>query len=112
MNSEMLAHVFGSVLALEKCLANTRQTVSENGFRRVQILCQLERYSEVVEKMRQTANHLQLAVARKNRIEIVRLLQVIYGLNHMVRPEILATFVSVLHSQPAKSIPVDAVSIH
>lgn len=111
-NSSLLAHVFGSVMALEKCLANTRDTVSKNGFRRAQVLGQLERYGEVVEKMRQTANHLQLAIARKNSLEIVRLLQVIYGLNHMVRPEILSTFVSVLHSKPAKYIPAAEASLH
>ena len=112
MEDNLLAHVFGSVQALEKCLANTRDTVSKNGFRRAQILCQLESYGEVVAKMRQTANHLQLAIARNNRIETVRLLQVIYGLNHMVRPEILSTFVSVLHSKPAKVIPVAEASMH
>jgi hypothetical protein len=49
----------------------------------------LPEFERVVEHMRRTANKLQLHVAAKNISDIVRDLRIFYGLNHLVRPELL-----------------------
>lgn len=90
MSAELISHVFSAVITLERILGEAEVAVAHRE--------DLKQYAEpiksqaaVVDQMRRTANKLQLKLASKDRPECYRLISIFYGLNQMVRPEILKT---------------------
>ena len=54
---------------------------------------------EALIKMRRLANKLQLEIARKNWLAAVRTMQIIYGLNHMIRADLHSAFAQLSQAQ-------------
>ena len=91
-NKEIIPNVYASLLGLERKIKTIRTIQSNSSDKSTQVNASLEEQEKVLKHMRQTANKLQLALAKKDAIEIARLLQIYYGLNHMVQPEVVSTF--------------------
>lgn len=92
MSHEIITHVFASLQSLEKNMSAIKQLASEQKHPDKEITTMVPQQEEVLATMRRTANHLQLHVAKKDSRNIVRSLQIFYGLHQMVRPDILKTF--------------------
>ncbi len=105
MDNELIKRVFAIVQALEKCHRSSRRMAESNPSRsgmnhssksgtelNRKIDEALNQQEEMLIRMRRQANKLQIFFARKDWLETVHTLQIFYGLNHMVRPEIMATY--------------------
>ncbi len=92
MDSSIVTHVFCSIQALEKLLENSRKMLVEQRHQPLSVHTAVLQQARALRAMRQSANNLQLEVARKDWISAVRSLQIYYGLNSLVRPEIVTTF--------------------
>jgi len=67
---------------------------------------------KVIRQMRRTANKLQIQLAQENWNEVVRSLQIFYGLRQIVRPEIMATFQSLANKELKLSVMSEDTVIH
>jgi|GEM_PF-6694938 len=92
MDSQIIVHVFAAIQALEKCHDNSRRMLGEQKTQPLSVHTALLQQSRILRAMRQSANNLQLELARKDWIKATRSLKIYYGLNNMIRPEIMATF--------------------
>jgi hypothetical protein len=92
MNKELIPHVFASVQSLERYLTNIHNMLTDNETEKREIRAALPQMEKMVRQMRRVANKLQLEVAAEDTNAVNRSLQIFYGLNHMIRPEILAAF--------------------
>lgn len=88
MNEQIIPHVFGSLHTLERYLERVTTLIDTHAEMKA-IAKMLPEFERVVEHMRRTANKLQLHVASKNISDVVRDLRIFYGLNHLLRPELL-----------------------
>lgn len=92
MDTSIVIHVFAAIQALEKCLENSRRMLKEQRQQPLSVHTSLLQQTRMLRSMRQAANTLQLDVARRDWVSAVRTLQIYYGLNKMVRSEIMGTF--------------------
>ena len=87
-NKALLPRLFSSLSSLERSFEFLMDKLAEKD-----LIDQTRPYttelSKVLTKMRRTANLLQLTVAKNDIHGSFRLLNVFYGLNYMVRPELL-----------------------
>lgn len=91
MDKRIITHVFAAVQSLEKCLSKVKTLAPEAGAERTELEQLIPQQEEVLDKMRRTANRLQLEMARKDWNASVRSLRIFYGLNHLVRRDLLKT---------------------
>lgn len=92
MKKEMVVHMFATVQSLEKCVAQNRRMLAESNTQPGHARAAVEQQQRVLTQMRRVANRLQLLLVKKDWVEIVRLTSVFYGLNSLVRPEIMSMF--------------------
>jgi len=96
---KILAAVFSSLQGLEKCV-QTSVRLHNASERQTRITADsLREQARVLNQMRKEANLLQLRLASDSWDDIVRSLQVYYGLRQMVRPEIMSTFQGLANSE-------------
>lgn len=99
-----LPHIYGTLNSLERYLGSIKKKTegpAQDNFKFLkQLAPQLE---QTLTNMRKAANRLQFAIAANKHEEIVRELKVFYGLNHLLRPEILAAYLQVSHGQEVAS---------
>jgi len=89
MNKQIIPHVFGSLQTLERYVDQIRSSASRDGQLGREVANLLRQSESVLQNMRRTANRLQLQLAAKDAGAVVRSLRIFYGLNHIVRPELL-----------------------
>lgn len=95
MNTKIAIHVFGALQGLEKSFETIKSQAHELGSEHEEIRALLPKQEEILIDMRRTANLLQLHLAKKDWSEAVRSLKIFYGLNQLVRTDILKAFATV-----------------
>ena len=91
MSQPVLAHLFGALLTLERGVEELQKLLPE-GETPEPFHGELEQVVRVVGQMRITANNLQLQIAQQDWSGTARSLEMFYGLNSMVKPELIALF--------------------
>lgn len=86
-NKEIIIHVFSSLQSLEKYLDSIKKLVRG----KEKTADGLVQHEKVIRCMRRMANKIQLDVAHDDWDAAVRSLKIFYGLNHMIRPELVST---------------------
>lgn len=98
MNKELLLHTFAALQSLERCFEKTKELLSNNRDELSPELSQLVEtiptQEEVLVKLRRYANDLQISFARGDQAKTLKTLKIFYGLLGLVRPELVATYVS------------------
>jgi len=113
MKNELITHVFGAVQGLEKYSTQINSLLDANKNKANLLTSNPEEHNKVIKHMRRIANKLQLEVAKNNTSESYRLLKLFYGLNSLVRPEVLSTFVILSRKNTKRIHRVDQVaSLH
>ncbi|MFN8389100.1 MAG: hypothetical protein U0136_02275 [Bdellovibrionota bacterium] len=102
MNKELIPHVFASVQSLERYVQNIRSLIGDSSSEHESIRAACPDFERVVKQMRRVANKLQFEVAADDNAAIVRSLQIFYGLNHMVRPEVITAFLTLTRGKEAR----------
>jgi len=92
MDNSTVTRAFATLQALEKCHANSEKMTRQASDTSSTVLAGLLEQKKVLTSMRRVANRLNLEVARSDVRATHRSLQIFYGMNALVRPEILATF--------------------
>ena len=108
MNPELITHVFASLQSLEKCLSTVKKLLPGQEEDYSDIARILPEQERVLQQMRRIANKLQLEVARGDWAGGVRSLKIFYGLNHMIRFDLLHAF-STLSRKEAPETKINAV---
>ena len=96
---KVLAAVFSSLQGLEKCVQTSKRLHNALPSPSNLVAQAIKDQNCVLSQMRRTANKLQLQFASDDWDDIVRSLQVFYGLRQMVRPEIMSTFQSLANKE-------------
>lgn len=110
MSQELLSHVFGSLQGLEKTISDIKDA-STSKPQLEAVPADLREQERVVRHMRRVANRLQFEFACGDWKNIVRSLNIFYGLNSMVRPSVMAVYAALLDiANPFDSIESKAVS--
>jgi len=99
MKQTILVNIFSTLQSLEKVASQNRQMAQGYTSKMPSTSSSLDQQEQVLRKMRRTANRLQFEFVTNNWDAAVRLLNVFYGLNHMVRPEIMTSFASLVNKQ-------------
>lgn len=89
MNKRVITHVFAAVQNLEKSMAQVKDLLTTRPKEHAELQQIIPQQEEVLKKMRRTANRLQFELAREDWYAAIRSLRVFYGLNHLVRKDIL-----------------------
>ena len=91
MSQPVLAHLFGALLTLERGIEEIGKLIAE---REVDpsFQAELAQISRIITQMRVTANTLQLQIAQHDWEGTTRSLEMFYGLNSMVKPELISLF--------------------
>ena len=111
MNKELIPHVFASLQSLERYVDIIKSSLESSDHTGNELRAMVPQYETTLKKMRRTANKLQFQVAADNQQQIIRSLRIFYGLNHMVRPEILSSFLSLSKgSKTVGSVTPEAVA--
>ncbi len=92
MKTEIAIHVFASLQGLEKTFETVKSQALERKSEHAEVISMLPKQEEILIDMRRAANLLQLNIAKKDWFAAVRSLQIFYGLNQLVRPDILKAF--------------------
>lgn len=109
-NKTLLPRLFASLSSLERSFEFLMDKLAEKDLLEdSQVFTQ--EISRVLTKMRRTANLLQIAVAKNDVLAAFRLLNVFYGLNFMVRPELLQSLDRLSAGIDLTSPPVEEISL-
>lgn len=100
MQKEIVYRVFSTVQSLEQQVENLKNQLGLNPKTNEKHLSQIAEFEAVIKSMRRTANKLQIEAAKKDASPSVRLLKIFYGLNYMVRPEVLKASMSLFSDSP------------
>ena len=92
MTAELVTHVFASLQSLEKKLEQTKKLLPEQNEQYRETAEQLPKQEEILGQMRKVANLLQLQTAKGQWEPAVRSLKIFYGLNHMVRTDVMKAY--------------------
>ena len=92
VTKEKTVHLFATLQALEKCLANSKKMLEEQKDQPLSMHTAVFQQGRLLREMRRTLNCLQLHIAKNEWPQAVRAMQIFYGLNSMVRPNIMASF--------------------
>jgi hypothetical protein len=109
MNTDIAIHVFASLQGLEKTFGTIKQELQNKKDLSEELLASLPKQEEILVDMRRAANLLQLHLAKKDWVAAIRSLQIYYGLNHLVRPDIIKAF-GTLASEKFSKLPQPQVS--
>ena len=104
MKKDLLVQIFAAVQGLEKCLRISRELFDPTSVRAPELGAQLDQQERIVKQMRRQSNRLQLYVAQEDWGNVARCLDIIYGLNKMVRPEVTRTFSELSNGQVAPGL--------
>lgn len=91
---ELITYVFGALQALERYIEQTKSLLEKDPALQDRLPCPLSEQDKVVQHMRRIANKLQFEIAKKDWEGVVRMLKLFYGLDALVRSDIISTFVS------------------
>lgn len=105
-------HLFAVVASLEKCISHSEKMLLEQTFQPEHVYQQIEQQRACVEQMQTVANRIQLEALRKDWRKVVRSFQVFYGLNTMVRPEIITTFSTLSRRELCIGFSRDQAALH
>jgi hypothetical protein len=108
----MITAVFSSLHGLEKCVESSQKMFAGELAGSIIVERSLNQQRKVIVQMRRTANKLQIQLAQENWGEVVRSLQIFYGLRQIVRPEIMATFQSLANKELKLSAMSEDTVIH
>ena len=105
MTNQVIMRIFGSLQGLERCLRQVKQLLPENQEAIRDIAYLIPQQEQALKKMRRLANTLQLQIAKKDWKNAVRTMQIFYGLNHMIRSDLLGAFAKL---SGAEKVPLAA----
>lgn len=111
MEKEIIYYVYSSLTHLEKYLDKLKTLSTEEPELVTNLNVSVETLETSVTKMRRVANRLQLDFAANDYNKVTRSLSLYYGINNMVRPEILKSILSL----SKKNLPVikqERISLH
>jgi DNA polymerase III delta prime subunit len=111
MSQNLLNHVFSAVLHLERSLSEIDPLLSQapDANERKVIFAQ---HKKAVRQMRAAANRLQLANAADDVLESHRQITIFYGIQQMVRPEIMKMLASLLNPNVQVTSKLEMQSAH
>ncbi len=112
MSKQLIPHVFASVQTLERYVETIRAKSSGHPGLEADLKSLLPQFESFLVSMRRVANKLQLQVASKDALAIARSLKVFYGLNHIVRPEILSVVLSITQCAERPKVELAASETH
>jgi hypothetical protein len=112
MNEAVINHLFAVVQSLEKCLGNSDKMLVEQTFQPREVETSLAQQHALLAEMRKTAKQIQVDYSVQNWAAITRSLKIFYGLNTMVRPEIVSTFSQLARKEICLSIENQGAEMH
>ena len=89
MNKRVITHVFAAVQNLEKSMKQVKDLMPAHGQSIENLEELVPQQEQVLKKMRRTANRLQFELAREDWYAAIRSLRVFYGLNHLIRKDVM-----------------------
>ena len=112
MNDKAVIYLFAAVQGMERCVARCEKMLGEQTYQPSSVATSIAEQRRILREMRRSANKLQLEIAKKDWNGAVRSIQIFYGLNNMVRPEILATFSALANKRIAYQFTETEDTIH
>jgi len=91
VTSEKISRVFASLQGLERCYNSVCKIVHLKDSESTKNIIN-KKHKEILEEMRRVANKIQLFSAKKQHSNALRELKVFYGLNHMIRPDLMNAY--------------------
>lgn len=91
---EMVHHTYSVIHQLEQFLDNVKRLISERKTELPDLPVSVQEQERILQQMRRIANKLQLEIAKSNWPGVVRTLRIFYGMNQMIRPELVATLIA------------------
>ena len=104
MNTEKVTHVFGALNTLEKTVKVSEKMIKDNHIKSNGIDSAIFQQKKFLSEMRRAANKLQLEICKKDFAGAARSYQTFYGLNSIVRPEILTTYRIVANQEKVEEV--------
>ncbi len=89
MTSEFLYHIFSSLQSLEKKFATVKELLPGPSESPDVFHHHLPQQKKILRQMRRTANKLQLEAAHSDWVSLTRSLKIFYGLNQLIREDII-----------------------
>lgn len=111
MNRILITQVYASLLSLEKRLHDVKQMLSERKVKHPDIEGMVPEYEKAIGQMRKSANQLQLQIAKKDWRNIVRSMEVFYGLSFMIRGDVLSAYGRLSRNETPASAPGFSLSL-
>jgi hypothetical protein len=112
MNAQLIGHVFATLQSLEKCMANVKKMIPGQEASCPEITKIVPEQERVLLQMRRMANMLQLETARNDWPSAVRSLKIFYGLNHMIRNDLMTAFTKLSQQQTVHTAQYAPVGKH
>lgn len=106
--TNIVAFTFGAVNRLERFTTKASELLRHNQDRESKLNCPFSDQVRVVKQMRQVANKLQLELAKNNWVEAIRLMKIFYGLDNLIRPELMESVVKLSNCPERKSKELQA----
>lgn len=91
MNKRVITHVFAAVQNLEKSMKQVKELMATHRGSLTELESLIPQQELVLKKMRRTANRLQFELAREDWNSAIRSLRIFYGLNHLIRKDLMST---------------------
>ncbi|MCB0359085.1 MAG: hypothetical protein KDD44_05605 [Bdellovibrionales bacterium] len=112
MNDKAIIYLFAALQGLERCVSRCEEMLGSQQHQPEFVGRAIEEQKRILLTMRRTANRLQLELVKEDWNEVVRLTQTFYGLNTMVRPEILSTFQALSNKRIALQLSDNEATFH
>jgi hypothetical protein len=112
MNAQLIGHVFATLQSLERCMANVKKMLPAQEGNYPEIVKIVPEQERVLQQMRRVANLLQLETARNDWPTAVRSLKIFYGLNHMIRNDLMTAFTKLSQQQTVRTAQYAPVGKH
>lgn len=94
VDRKIVGFLFSALHSLERCHRHSIGLLAAQPYQPETVAAGLEEQRRVLHAMKQTVEQIDSASLNGSDLETARLLQVFYGLNAMVRPDVIATFSS------------------
>ncbi|MCB0343693.1 MAG: hypothetical protein KDD66_01175 [Bdellovibrionales bacterium] len=94
IDKKIIAFLFSALHSLERCHMHSNNLLEAQPYQPETVKSGLLEQAKVLAAMKHTAEQIHFASQAGSQAEAARLMQIFYGLNAIVRPDIVATFSS------------------
>ncbi len=94
IDKKIITFLFSALHSLERCHRHSSVLLEAQPYQPETVKSSLEEQARVLRSMKEAAELIHLATQAGSHIEAARQFQIFYGLNAMVRPDIISTFSS------------------